>query len=158
LILSTLATAAAPSSWVTYRNDKFGFAITVPMDVFVAGTPRNSTDGNLWISRDGQARLLAVAARNETGESLESYRSFVMKESYAKASFDYAPVRDNWFVLSGTKGNQLFYERITFACDGRYIYGWQMFYPASEKRMYERIIEAIHKSYQAGNGEDGNCG
>lgn len=149
--------AQPPQSSPDYRNRKYGFALRVPPEHFVAGNPRNPDEGGLWVSRDGRARLIAVAAPNTSGESLDSYRRFVMQETYKSASFDYTPVRDNWFVLSGSMGGQLFYERITFACQGRYIYGWQVMYPADQKRLYDRLVEAIHRSYRPGRGEDGNC-
>lgn len=140
-----------------YRNEKYGFSLTVP-EQFEAGTPRNPDDGGLWISRDGSARLIAVAAPNTTKETLASYRSFLMEESYKSAKFDYTPMREDWFVLSGRMDDEMFYERITFACDGRYIYGWQMKYPVSERRRYDAMAELIHRSYQVGRGRDGNCG
>ncbi len=140
-----------------YRNEKHGFSLQVPADVFVEGISRNPEAGNVWISRDGQARLSAVAGSNETGETLDSYRRFVMEQTYAGARFDYTPVRENWFVLSGIKGNQVFYERITFVCDGRYIYGWQMFYPVARKRFYDRVVEDIHRHYRVGRRQTGRC-
>jgi hypothetical protein len=154
---ASLAGAASQGSVIDYRNERFGFSLSVPGDVFVAGTPRNPEVGGLWISRDRQARLLAVAGRNETGETLQSYRTFVMRESYGSASFGYAPVRDDWFVLSGIQGDQAFYERVDFVCNGRYIYGWQIMYPATERQRYDRVVQAIHRSYRPGRGEDGNC-
>ncbi len=140
-----------------YRNEKYGFSIKVPAEQFVAGTTRNPQIGGLWISRDNQARLLAVAAPNETGGSIKSYREFVMGNTYANAQFTYTPQRDNWFVLSGFMGDQVFYERITFACAGRYIYGWQLFYPTRQKSLFDPIVEEIHRNYRVGKGEDGNC-
>jgi hypothetical protein len=68
------------------------------------------------------------------------------------------PVREDWFVLSGRQDDEMFYERIAFACGGRYIYGWQIKYPVSQRRRYDAITESIHKSYKVGRGRDGNCG
>lgn len=149
---------AAPPGWMTYRNQRFGFSLSVPADVFVEGEARNKEQGSVWISHDRQARLLAVATRNETGETVQSYRAFRIQNSYKGAAFDYMPHRDNWFVLSGVQGGQVFYERILFACDGRYIYGWQMRYPIARKRFYDRLVEQVHRGYEPGRGEDGNCG
>ena len=159
-LLATGPLVAEPNSAATsYTNAKYGFSLAVPGDVFKLVETRNSQDGQLWESRDGQGRLLAVAATNASSETPTSYRSFVMQQSYGGASFDYTPIRDNWFVLSGRMADgRLFYERITFACEGRYIYGWQMTYPAAEKQRYDRIVEQIHRSFRAGRGEDGKCG
>ena len=141
-----------------YLNVKYGFSLTVPHDIFVPTATRNPDAGALWESRDGRARLLAVAAENASGDSLQTYRRFLLNDLYKNAVLDYAPVRDTWFVLSGRMDDMMFYERITFACDGRYIYGWQLRYPAAERNVYDRIVEAVHRSYPPGRGEDGRCG
>lgn len=138
--------------WSTYKNQKFGFQLSYPGGLFIAAPTPNSESGGVWKSTDGVARLIATAAPNDTSETLESYRSFVMAESYADAQLDYAPVKDTWFVLSGRKGDTMFYERITFVCEGRYIYGWQLNYPAEQRRKYDAIVEAIHRSYKVGRG------
>jgi hypothetical protein len=83
------------------------------------------------------------------------YRAFLMKESYAGAEVDYAPVRDGWFVLSGTRDGIIFYERVTFACGGRRINSWAMLYPAAERQVYDRIVEKIARTYRPGGR---NCG
>jgi hypothetical protein len=148
---------ATAQSWLEYRNERYDFSIKVPAEHFRQGTARNPEVGALWISRDGQARLIAVAGQNETGGSLQDYRAFVMERTYANARFEYTPMRENWFVLSGVQGDQIFYERITFVCGGRYIYGWQLHYPVRQKRLYDRIVEEIHRNYRVGRGEDGRC-
>lgn len=153
-----IAASSGSTGLMNYRNERYGFSLSVPGDVFTPGEARNKEQGALWIGRDGQARLLAVATRNETGESLQSYRTFLMQNAYKGANFDYTPVRDNWFVLSGVQAGQVFYERIHFACDGRYIYGWQLRYSTSRKRFYDRVVEQIHRTFEPGRGEDSKCG
>ena len=143
---------------ITYYNAKYGFTLGVPVEIFEPASANAQEEGGLWVSRDGQARLLAVAAPTASGVTLASYRQFVMQQSYANATVEYAPVRDTWFVLSGRKDGQMFYERINFACDGRYIYGWQLTYPIAERKLYDAVVEAVHRSYRAGRGEDGRCG
>lgn len=143
---------------VTYYNHKFGFSLGLPVALFDPAAAKSQAEGSIWQSRDGQARLLAVATPNDAGTSLSAYRTFVMQQSYPTAQFDYAPVRDTWFVLSGRRDGEMFYERITFACDGRFIYGWQLTYPIAERRRYDAVVESIHRSYRPGRGEDGLCG
>ena len=160
LMLATVnvASASPAGGSVEYRNPKYGFSLRIPSDVLKPGTPRNPEEGGLWTSHDGQARLIAVAAPNTSGETLLSYRRFIMRESYGDAAIDYAPVGGSWFVLSGVKEGRIFYERINLVCGGRYIYGWQLLYPVAERARYDRVVEAIHRSYRPGRGEDGACG
>lgn len=85
----------------TYHNERFGFRLSYPAARF---KPKESLseEGRMWVSDDGNARLLAGALPNGGAMSLEDYRALVLKESYAGADIDYAPVRDTWFVLSGS--------------------------------------------------------
>lgn len=145
-------------STATYRNERFGFQLSYPSAVFEPGEAPQGGQGMVFTSRDGAAQLLVSAGRNTTGETLGSYRRFVLSKTYADARVEYAPVRSSWFVLSGTNGDTMFYERITFRCGGRVIYGWQMTYPVAERQIYDPIVEAVHRSYRPGNGEGGACG
>ena len=61
-----------------------------------------------------------------------------------------ATVADAWFVLSGTLDGRIFYERVTFACGGRLIKSWAMLYPATERSIYDRIVEEVARSYRPG--------
>lgn len=146
------------NSATTYYNERYGFSLNLPADVSKPGNAGNPDLGGLWTSPDGQARLIAVAIENTAGDSLSTYRSFVIEQSYKTAKFDYTPVRGNWFVLSGILDDRIFYERITFACNGQYIYGWQLQYPVAERKLYDRIVEDIHRNYRPGRGENGRCG
>lgn len=164
-VLAAIATAAVanpssgglPAAWESYTNPRYGFTIGYPVGVFTPQQQPENGAGQVWVSPDGRARLVASAGFNGNDDTLEEYRRFVMKETYAGADIDYAPVRSTWFVLSGTKNADTFYERITFACGGRVIYGWQMIYPTAQKAFYDRIVEQVHRTFRPGRGELGQC-
>lgn len=140
-----------------YRNDRYRFELAYPAEIFAPDDTAQSDSGKMFTSRDGTARLLASAGPNESNLTLEAYRQFVLSKSYTGARIDYAPVRKNWFVLSGITGDQMFYERITLKCSGRMIYGWQMLYPVAERKLYDPIVETIHRGYRPREGEGVNC-
>ena len=152
---SVTAVAAAAQDVATYRNDRHGFSLSYPAGTFTPQQPPAGDDGRVFVSRDGNARLLAGALPNADGMSLRDYRSLVLQQSYPGAVIDYAPMRDTWFVLSGTRDGIMFYERVTFTCGGRRINSWAMLYPAAERRLYDRIVEQVARSYRAG---EANCG
>jgi hypothetical protein len=133
----------------TYFNKRYGFTLTYPTTQFKPQEPL-SEEGRVWVSPDGNAKLLAGAVPNPEGMTLQAYREFVKKQSYPDASIDYAPVRDTWFVLSGIRNGTMFYERVTFTCGGRLINSWAMLYPADERKVYDRIVERVARSYRAG--------
>jgi hypothetical protein len=143
--------------WVTLHNERHGFLIAYPVEVFEQASEPTTDEGRVLHSRDGKAQLLVGAFLNDDGTTLEAYRDFLIKENYADAHIDYAPVRGRWFVISGTLGDREFYERVSFTCGGRLINSWAMIYPKSESRFYDRVVEAIARTYTPGAGHDGNC-
>ena len=112
----------------------------------------------LFVSRDGRARLLITAGFNAKGVTAASYRQSLMNETYGGANLEYAPLRKTWFVLAGSRGEEMFYERATFACDGRIIHGWRLTYPAGARDYYSQIIERMHRGYKHVRGAGGHCG
>jgi hypothetical protein len=133
--------------WTTYRDDQFGFSLSYPAEVFTAKLARPDGLDRIFRSRDGRAQLV-VMVRSRSGESISSYRHSIINKRYAAATFDYTPVRESWFVLSGTKGQEMFYERVSFACGGRAILGWQLTYRVAEREFYDRIVEQVHRKYR----------
>ena len=169
-VLTVLALTAIPapaafakslrsSEWATITNKRFGFQIAYPSDIlFPIDTPSGNADGRVLQSADGRAKLLVATFENADNLSLDAYRDFLLSGNYANTNIDYAPQKARWFVLSGVKGDQTFYERVTFSCGGRLINSWAMLYPTAQKRLYDRILEAVSRTYTAGAGADGNCG
>jgi curved DNA-binding protein CbpA len=157
-LLDSEPTDGAPQhDWITYHNDRFGFAIDYPADVFAADDRTLGDFWRLFVSRDGRARLLVTAGFNIRRLTTAAYRQSVMDEAYQGASMAYAPLRKTWFVLAGSKDEEGFYERATFACDGRIIHRWRLTYPAGERAYYSNIIERIHLGYKHVRGVGPHC-
>jgi hypothetical protein len=143
------AQALGGEETATYVNKRYGFTLSYPTSHFSPKEPL-SEEGRVWVSHDGNARLLAGALANADGMTLADYRKYVLEQSYPGASIEYAPVRDTWFVISGTRDGTIFYERVTFTCGGRRINSWAMLYPAAERSVYDRLVERVARSYRAG--------
>jgi hypothetical protein len=146
--------------WATVENDRHGFLIAYPVEVFQPKTAPTTDEGRVLYSPDGKAQLLVGAFANDEQMTLQAYREFLLQESYSGAAIDYSPVHGTWFVLSGTLGDREFYERVSFTCGGRLINSWAMVYPVSpadQNRFYDRVVEAIARTYTPGAGRSGNC-
>jgi len=145
------------SGWTTVRNERHGFLIGYPAEVFRPRHQPITDEGRVFYSYDGRARLMVGAFTNEDGVSLRAYRRFLLEENYAGADIDYAPIRKRWFVISGTLGDEIFYQRVNFTCGGHLINSWAMIYPKTENRFYDRVLEAIAPTYSPGSGRSGKC-
>jgi hypothetical protein len=145
------------NDWATLHNERHGFLIAYPAEVFEQKSDPATDEGRILHSRDGRAQLLVGAFSNDDQTSLKDYREFLMREQYAGADITYAPVHERWFIVSGTIGDREFYERVSFTCGGRLINSWAMIYPKAENRFYDRLVEAIARTYTPGAGRSGNC-
>src|SRR3954464_8171486 len=86
------ATAQEQGGLSVYRNERHGFSLSYPAGTFAAQPQPLDAEGRVFVSRDGQARLLAGALANAEGASLRDYRALVLQQSYPGAAIDYAPV------------------------------------------------------------------
>lgn len=157
VVAGAASALAIKKSFTSYQNQRFGYSIAYPEGVFKPEPEKASADGQMLVSPDGRARLLIGAFENEGGDSLEAYRQHVIAQSYSGARIGYAPVRSKWFVLSGERDGNTFYERVTFTCGGRIINSWAMIYPTAEGATYDRVVEMVARTYAAGAGPNGKC-
>ena len=159
-----LAMLAAPAvagpkldDWATVKNARHGFTIAYPVDVFEQKGEPKTDEGRLLTSKDGKAKLLIGAFENAESSTLNEYRDFLLQGQWAGAAIDYDVMRTKWFVLSGVRNGEIFYERVSFTCGGKLINSWAMTYPEAEKKTYDRVLEAIARTYLPGAGKEGNC-
>jgi hypothetical protein len=158
LISESVAARSWQDSWATVINERHGFAIAYPDNIFEQQKEALKTDeGGVYVSKDGKAKLLVGAFENVDHQSLQDYRKFLISDQYAGAKIDYAPVNERWFVLSGDRNGQTFYQRVNFTCGGKLINSWAMLYPTSEHKTYDRVVEAIARTYTPGAGRTGYC-
>ncbi len=154
---SPTAAAGTATSWTSVKHPRRGFMIAYPTDVFRPQDGIGGEDGRVFASPDGRARLLVGAFENTAEFSLADYRKYLLEANYTDARLDYERSKDRWFVISGTRGDTMFYERVTFTCGGRLVNSWAMLYPVAERSRYDRIVEVVARSYKAGAGATGNC-
>lgn len=154
---AALAAQVNLNDWATIKNSRHGFAIAYPVSVFEQKDAPQTDEGRVLVSKDGKAKLLVGAFENADANSLEQYRQFLIDEQYKGANIDYAPVKGKWFVLSGTRNGEMFYQRVSFTCGGKLINSWAMLYPALDRKTYDRVVEAVARTYTPGAGKSGQC-
>ena len=153
----TLTIRPKPTRWAPLENAKAGFELKYPADVFSPKAGNRDADDRLFGSGDGHAVLRVYSDRGSAGTTPSKYRAALLARRYAGAVLDYAPQRDHWFVLSGTLGAEMFYERVSFSCDRRSLHGWLLTYPVAERQFYDAIVEEMHRSYRYGRIAGSHC-
>jgi hypothetical protein len=144
------AAAAGADTWLTYHNDRYGTTIDYP-DLFKAQPPPGSDDGREFKSADG-ADFTVSALYNALDFDLAKYRDFIVQNLEPGAVATYQAHGDDWFVVSGTKGADIFYERHLLSHGGQMTEDFDISYPAALKQTYDPIVARMAKSFRPGTG------
>lgn len=132
--------------WQAYVNERFGTRLIFPSGFTPAEAPENG-DGRRFESED--ATLEVYAWENIDGENAASLKKrLIGTEGYTNVT--YSPSGRSWLVISGFRGENIFYEKYFFRADT--IHGFGMEFPRSEKPRYAPIVEEIEDSFRAGWG------
>jgi hypothetical protein len=142
-------TSGAPN-WRTYHNDRYGTTIDYP-DFFKAQAPPDNNDGRSFKSADG-AEFSVFASYNALDFDLAGFQTFTLKNLDPAAAVTYQTHGDGWFVISGTKGEGVFYERHLLSHGKQMTEGFVMSYPAGLKQIYDPIVARMAKSFHSGTG------
>ena len=136
--------------WTDYRNERFGFSLRYPADVFEPEKASEAGDGQVFVSRDGNARLLVGALSNDSGQSPAAYQDYIARQSYAGYRIDYRRLSGSWFVLSGEGNGKIFNEKVMFSCAGRLINSFAMIYPTNLRATFDPIVEGMEAFVPSG--------
>jgi hypothetical protein len=143
------ATSAGADDWLIYQNDRYGTTIDYP-DRFKAEPPPDADDGQRFKSADGAK--FAVYASYALDSNLAEIQKFTLDHLAPGAVVTYKSQGDNWFVVSGTSGGDIFYERHLMTHGGEMTEGFSMSYPAAAKQSYDAIVTRMAKSFRPGKG------
>jgi hypothetical protein len=141
---------AKADQWLIYQNDRYGTTIDYP-DRFKAEPPPDNDDGRKFTSADG-AEFSVSASYNALDFDLAKYQDFILKNRGRGEVVTYKTHGDNWFVISGTKGSDIFYERHVLSHGGEMTEDFVMTYPAAAKPRYDPIVARMAKSFRPGKG------
>jgi hypothetical protein len=149
-ICASFAAAAAQERWATYTNPRFGTIADYPADIFtVRDPPPENGDGQSFHSSDGRAQLSIYGKHNAEGDTPQSY----LEKYVDLQGVSYRRTMERFYVISGTREGDIFYERCNFPenrdgiidCVG-------VSYPAREKLAWNPIVKRLSKSLRAGRG------
>jgi hypothetical protein len=132
----------------TYYNHRYGYSIDYPKTVLFPQGESDNGDGQLFLSKNTDARLLVYGSHNVLEQSLEEiYR----EQSRGGTSEDpqkvvtYRVLKNNWFVVSGYNAGKVFYQK-TILHDNE-LKSFLFEYDENQKSVYEPIIKRLLKSF-----------
>jgi hypothetical protein len=148
-----VAQTSGTPNWRTYQNDRYGSTIDYP-GFFKAEPPPDNDDGRRFKSADG-AEFAVFASYGALDYDLAGYRKYILQQLGPGKVVTYQAHGDDWFVISGTEGDGIFYARYMLSpgkdADG-FVEGFVMSYPAALKETYDPIVARMAKSFRSGSG------
>jgi hypothetical protein len=132
----------------TYLNARFGYQINYPAQVLVAqGEPDNS-DGQKFVAKTGDAQMSVWGNYKVDGDLDDELK--MAKESDSKNApkkeVSYYAGGKNWFAISGTAGDKIFYQKTCLRGDTFRTVRFS--YPQSAKAQFAPIVDKVVASFK----------
>lgn len=133
-------------TYQTYQNEKHGFSVRYPADVMQPAGEVGNGNGRTFRAPDGSASMLAYATGEATAEDVQ--RRFEEQTSNPDLDITYRTHGESfgWYVLSGYRGNNIFYERVEARDSTMKVV--RMFYDRSQEAHFDPIVREVSNSLE----------
>lgn len=133
--IAVTAVAAAPRSDRVYVDDRYGIASVVPKE-WTLQPPDPKLNGTRFTSRDGSGSLALY--KEPAGRNVAAHMNAV---AFVRGErITYLRRARSWIVVSGFRGDRIFYRKAMPACGNNTWHHVAFGYPAAEKRAYDRLV------------------
>lgn len=134
--LLTLVAGPAAARVSSEPGNISDFRSIVPQD-WTLLPPDSKWRGRRFVSPSGDA-WLALYARPADSESLRAHMEAVKSGNGERITYE----REGrtWIVVSGYRGERIFYRKAMLACGNRRWHHLAFEYPATEKRAFDRFV------------------
>jgi hypothetical protein len=151
LLCIVFAQQARAETWRIYQNARYGTVAEYPADRFHPGNPPDNGDGQRFTTADG-AELAIFASLNIDADTPARHEAFLRGGDSDYSNVTYRATGRDWLVLSGYRGNSIFYERYIFAKgrDFGVIHALVVTYRRDTKAVYDPIVARMAKSLRSG--------
>ena len=145
LILGFVPQANAQQAYTKYCNERYGFCVKYPVNFGMEPAPYNN-DGRAFYDNEGYF-MRAYGSHNALEHSINA------EMKYEEKGFDivtYQTAKNNWYVLSGYKDDNIIYIKTYMSPDKSIFYHLRISYPAKFKTEYNEIVSKASKSFKPG--------
>ncbi len=146
---AALAPSHAQEKYRAYRNERLGATADVPRD-WKAGQPPANGDGLRFTSPDGAA-FISVSGSFNSGETVaESMENEQLADDGETITSRVKQQRLS--VVSGTRGEVIFYRKATLSCNDQIVNRVSIEYPAARRAAFDALVTHVAASLRPGRG------
>ncbi len=149
LAFLSLSLSAHAADWQRFVDAEFGSQAVYPAHIFKALPPDPSIPGTSFVSTDGKAKLAIGSWSNGENESPTQFRDKLLSDA-RYATLTYRPRGRSWFVLSGFRGDKIYYEKVIYSCARRVVNAFAIMYPIAQRSLYDSVVERMEDHFRAG--------
>ena len=88
------------------------------------------------------------AWNNREGRTPDQFKRWLMTNIGDYDEVTYRPRGRSWFVLSGYRGDEIYYEKVMFSCGGQVVNVMTVTYPSGERDVYDPVVERMEDSFK----------
>ena len=143
--------SAATWPWTYERDPGLGFDFSYPRDLFQKTEGDGKPSFHYFVSRDAEAKLMVGAWNNEAGQTPSEFKQWVLDNTGGYDAMTYLPRGRTWFVISGYRGDDIYYEKVMFSCGGSVVNVLAITYPKDLRRHYDPVVEQMEDSFRPSN-------
>ena len=128
--------SAAPQQWVPQRDPHFGFRFSYPQTMF-SRLEGERPSFHYFASADSTAKFLVG-------------KSWLLANAGGYDEVTYRLRGRSWFMLSGYRGDHIYYEKVMFSCAERVVNVYAISYPVAQRDLYDPVVERMEDNFRAG--------
>ena len=148
--IAMLAPASAEQGYRQYRNWRFGVSADVPSD-WKAGPEPENNDGLVFASPDGAATITVSGILNaDSAPAAEVIADEQRARDGETVTYRRASARQA--VISGTRGNVIFYRKAILSCNDQIVNHLSIEYPVAQKQAFDALVSHVVASMRSSPG------
>ena len=141
--------AMASESWRSARDDAFGFRFAYPEALF-SSLQSDRPSFHYFVSDANDAKFVVGAWVNEQGRTPQQWKDWMLSNGAGYEDVTYEPRGRNWFVVSGYRGDQIYYEKVMFTCGGGVANVLAIAYPKAKRDLFDAVVERMEDEFKPG--------
>ena len=144
-IMFSQEAAAGDHLWKSYTNERFQYAICYPEDLLVPQGESPNSDGQKFLAKDG-AQLIVFGQYNALNQSLRTVSANTAgRLAGPSGKVTYKVLKQNWFVVSGTNAQTIFYAKTLYS--GDQFKSFELTYGHSAAAVYEPLVSRLNTCF-----------
>ena len=142
--------SAHAGQWRSARESDLGFVFAYPPDLFQELPGDGKPFFHYFASTSSDAKFLVGGWNNQAHQSPQHFKQWLIANAGGYDEVTYRPRGRSWFVLSGYRGDQIYYEKVMFSCGGQIVNVFAISYPVAERDIFDPVVERMEDSFRPG--------